>query len=61
MARTDPTMYQWERLSPEQQQAVLATIKAAGIRRGSAGIFDRRVLIVLLAAVMLVLMLLLVH
>jgi hypothetical protein len=31
-ARTDPTLYQWDRLSPEQQQAVLATISAAGPR-----------------------------
>ena len=63
MARTDPTLYQWDRLSPEQQQAVLATIKAAGVRQGRRrSIPGRRVLLVLLAvAIMLLLVLLLVH
>jgi hypothetical protein len=28
--RTDPTLYQWDRLSPEQQQAVLDTLGALG-------------------------------
>jgi len=56
MARTDPTLYQWDRLSPEQQQAVLATIRAAGIRRGQRlSIPGRKALLVLLAAAMILL------
>jgi hypothetical protein len=58
MARTDPTMYAWDRLSPEQQQAVLDTIKAARIRRGDP-LLDRRVLGILLAAALVVVFLLL--
>jgi hypothetical protein len=30
--RTDPTLYEWDRLSPEQQQAVLATLGVRGAR-----------------------------
>jgi hypothetical protein len=58
MSRTDPTMYAWDRLSPEQQQAVLDTIKAAGIRRGDL-LLDRRVLGAVLAAALVILFLLL--
>jgi hypothetical protein len=59
MARTDPTLYQWDRLSPEQQQAVLATIRAAGIRQGQRlRIPGRKALLVLLAAAMIVLLVL---
>jgi hypothetical protein len=63
MARTDPTLYQWDRLSPEQQQAVLATIKAAGVRGGRRlPVPNRRVSLVLLAVALLALVtLLLLH
>lgn len=37
-ARTDPTLYEWDRLTPDQQQAVLDTIKGAkGYGRRSRG------------------------
>ncbi|HEV2235745.1 MAG TPA: hypothetical protein VGR57_03705 [Ktedonobacterales bacterium] len=50
LARTDPTLYQWDRLSPEQQQEVLATIKAANLPRRGAGLLSRGVLLALLVA-----------
>jgi hypothetical protein len=56
-ARTDPTLYQWDRLTPEQQQAVLETL---GVRatRGSASrrlvMLPLLVVLVLLAVVVLV-------
>jgi hypothetical protein len=60
MARTDPSMYDWDRLSPEKQQAVLATIKAANLPQHGAGLLNRQVLVaLLLAAVALVVWLLL--
>lgn len=49
--RTDPTLYEWDRLSPEQQQAVLSAIGSAGQTR--AGI-SRRVVVVGLLVVALV-------
>lgn len=37
-ARTDPTLYEWDRLSPEQQQAVLVTLGVRGTQpRASRG------------------------
>jgi hypothetical protein len=50
MARTDPSMYDWDRLSPEQQQAVLATIKAANLPRHGGTLLSRTALIVVLVA-----------
>jgi hypothetical protein len=50
MARTDPTLYEWDRLTPDQQQEVLATIKAANLPRHGARLLNRGVLLTLLAA-----------
>lgn len=62
MARTDPSMYDWDRLSPEQQQAVLATIKAANLPRHGGTLLNRTMLIVVLvAALVLVAWLLLIR
>jgi hypothetical protein len=36
MARTDTTLYEWDRLTLQQQQAVLATIKAANLGAGGS-------------------------
>jgi hypothetical protein len=58
--RTDPTLYEWDRLTPAQQQAVLDTIGGA---TGSSRQMLRRtlvlaaVVIVLLAAFVIVLLL----
>ncbi|HEX9412508.1 MAG TPA: hypothetical protein VF916_03315 [Ktedonobacterales bacterium] len=41
MARSDPTLYEWDRLTLQQQQAVLATIKAANL---GAGHLTRRII-----------------
>jgi hypothetical protein len=54
-ARTDPTLYEWDRLTPEQQQAVLDTIGSA---QGSGRRSLRRSL--MLAGVVIVLLLALV-
>lgn len=48
-ARTDPTLYQWDRLTPEQQQAVLITLGGRGTRaRTSPRVFRLLLLIALL-------------
>lgn len=49
--RTDPTMYEWDRLSPEQQQAVLDTIGSA--RQAKGGIQQKILLIGLLVIIAL--------
>ncbi len=49
--RTDPTLYEWDRLSPEQQQRVLTTI--GGMPRTS----DRRLLRTALLALMVLVLL----
>lgn len=60
-ARTDPTLYEWDRLTPEQRQAVLDTI---GDAQGSGWHSLRRsvtlagLVIVLLVALVIVFLLL---
>jgi hypothetical protein len=51
MARTDTTLYEWDRLTLQQQQAVLATIKAAnlGTSRSTRRIIFRVALVIALA------------
>ncbi|HEY7984102.1 MAG TPA: hypothetical protein VID73_08040 [Ktedonobacterales bacterium] len=59
LARTDPSLYEWDRLSPEQQQEVLATIKAANLPRRGTGLLHRGVLLALLVAALALLVVLL--
>ena len=47
--RTDPSLYEWDRLSQEQQQAVLATLGAQSPGRRSS----RRIVVALLLALLI--------
>jgi hypothetical protein len=49
-ARTDPTLYEWDRLSPEQQQAVLETI--GGARAADSRSMRRTMLVIALVIVL---------
>lgn len=50
--RTDPTLYEWDRLTPDQQQSVMAAI--SGKRLSTPGRFLRTALVYALAIVALV-------
>jgi hypothetical protein len=48
-ARTDPALYEWDRLTQEQQRAVLATIGA----RGGRSAFPRRLVVAALVLLLI--------
>jgi hypothetical protein len=60
-ARTDPALYEWDRLTPEQQQAVLATIGARGSRSAFPSRLVVAALVLLLVLVILVALYLLIY